>query len=160
MRIRFRFLPPVVGSYHFLQSPPCLQRVLPRVGDNVIRLITRESHECCVHLLQHKLQVLHSTFLVCVRRQELGINCSRRDFRRVLSGPLQHHLRLLDQTSEECLHLLRPLLEILLTASELLRASEAFHIDETRVFPKLELLRDCWLLALRLQVQILLPLEL
>ena len=38
-----------------LQSSPCLQRVLPRVGDKVVRLMTRESHECCVHLLQHKL---------------------------------------------------------------------------------------------------------
>ena len=47
-----------------LQSPPCLQRVLPRVGDNVIRLITRESHERCMHLLQHKLQVLYSSVLV------------------------------------------------------------------------------------------------
>ena len=44
-----------------LQSSPCLQRVLPRVGDNVICLITRESHDCCVHLLQHKLQVLNSS---------------------------------------------------------------------------------------------------
>ena len=34
-----------------LQSPPRLQRILSRVGDNVVRLITRESHECCVHLL-------------------------------------------------------------------------------------------------------------
>ena len=30
-----------------LYSPPCLQRVLPRVGDNVIRFTTRESLECC-----------------------------------------------------------------------------------------------------------------
>ena len=71
----------------FLQSPPCLQRILPRVGDNVIRFMTRESHECCVHLLQHKLQVLHSTILVRVCRQELEINRCRRDFRRLFSGP-------------------------------------------------------------------------
>ena len=50
------------------KSPPCLQRILPRVGDNVIRLITRESHECCVHLLQHELQVLHPSVLVRLRR--------------------------------------------------------------------------------------------
>ena len=41
----------------FLQPPPCLQWVLPRVGNNVIRLVTRESHKRCMHLLQHKLQV-------------------------------------------------------------------------------------------------------
>ena len=34
----------------FVQSSPCFQRVLPRVGDNVICLITRASHECCMHL--------------------------------------------------------------------------------------------------------------
>ena len=50
-----------------LQSPPRLQRILPRVGDKVVRLTTRESHECCVHPLQHKLQVLHSSVLVRVR---------------------------------------------------------------------------------------------
>ena len=43
VRGRFRFLPPVVGS-SFLQPPPCLQWVLPRVGNNVIRLVTGESH--------------------------------------------------------------------------------------------------------------------
>ena len=121
-----------------LQSPPCLQRILPRVGDNVVRLVTRESHECCVHLLQHKLQVMNSSVHIRFTRQELEINCCRRDFRRLFSGPLQHHLRLLDHTSEECTRLLRPLLEILLTASELLRASEAFHMDETcSIFPNL-----------------------
>ena len=88
-----------------------------------------------VSLLQHKVQVLHSSVLFRVRRQALEINCCRRDFRRLFSGPL-HHLRLVDHTSEECLRLLRPLLEILLTTSELLLTTEAFHIDETRsVFP-------------------------
>ena len=29
----------------------------PRVGDIVICLTTRESHECCVHLLQHELYI-------------------------------------------------------------------------------------------------------
>ena len=136
MRRRFRFLPPVVGSYR--QSPPRLQRIFPRVGDNVVRLITRERHECFVSLLQHNVQVLHSSVLVRVRRQALEINCCRRDFRRLFSGPLQHHLRLVDHTSEECLRLLRPLLEIFLTTSELLLMTEAFHIDETRsVFPNL-----------------------
>ena len=72
-----------------LQSPPRLQRILPRVGDNVVRIITRERHECCVHLLQ-KLRVVLSSGLVRVRRQELEINCCRRDVRRLFSGPLQH----------------------------------------------------------------------
>ena len=75
-----------------LQSPPCLQRLLPRHVDNVIRL----SHERCMHLLQHKLQVLHSSVLVRVRRQQLEINCCRRDFRRRSSCTLQHHLGLQD----------------------------------------------------------------
>ena len=64
-----------------LQSPPCLQRILPRVGDNVVGFITRESHERCVYLLQRKLQVLHSSVHIRVRRQELEMNCCRRDFR-------------------------------------------------------------------------------
>ena len=76
--------------------------------------------------------------LVRVRRKELEINRCRRDFRRLFSGPLQHHLRLLDHTSKECFRLLRTLLEILLTSSEFLRTSKTFHIDETRsVFPNL-----------------------
>ena len=89
-----------------LQSPPCLQRILARVRDNVVRLTSPESHECGVHLLQHKLQVLHSSVLVRIRRQQLEINRCFRDFRRLLSGPLQHHLRLLDHTSKEGLRLL------------------------------------------------------
>ena len=110
----------------FLQSSPCLQRILPRVGDNVVRLITRQSHERCMHLLHHKLQVLFS---------------SVHNFRRLLSCPLQHHLRLLDHTSEERLRLLRPLSEILLSARELLRTTKTFHINETRsVLPNLRLI--------------------
>ena len=34
----------------FLQFSPSLPRVLPRVGDNVIRFKTRKSHERCMHL--------------------------------------------------------------------------------------------------------------
>ena len=123
-----------------LQSPPCLHWILPRVGDNVIRSITRESHECCVHLQQHKLQGLYFSVLVLVRRLELESNRCRRDFRRLLSvsGPLQHHLRLLDHISQECLRFLGPLLEILLTSSEFLRTSKTFHVNETRsILPNL-----------------------
>ena len=47
-----------------LQSPPCLQWILPRAGDNVIRFITRESHERCMHLLQHGLQVRNTSLHV------------------------------------------------------------------------------------------------
>ena len=54
-----------------LQSPPCLQRILPRVGDNVIRFITRESRGGSMHLLQNELQVLNSSFLVRICQQEL-----------------------------------------------------------------------------------------
>ena len=74
----------------------------------------------------------------------VDINRCRHDFRRLLSGPLQNHIRLLDHTSEECLRLLRPLLEILLTSSEFLRTSKTFHINETRsILPNLGLSRDC-----------------
>ena len=124
-----------------LQSLPCLQRILPRVGDNVIRLLTCESPDCCVHLLQHKLEILHSSVHILVRRQELEIDCCRRDFRQLFSCPLQHHLGLLDHTNEECLRLRRPLLELLLTTSELLQTPATFHIDETRsIFPHLSCL--------------------
>ena len=83
-----------------------------------------------MHLLQHKHQV--------IRRQELETDCCRRDFRRLISRPLQRHLRLLDHTSEECLRLRRPLLKILLAAREFLRTTKAFHIDGTRsVLPNL-----------------------
>ena len=60
----------------------------------------------------------------------MSVTCSAAHF--------QHHLGLLDPTSEECLRLLRPLLEILLSASEVLRTTEVFHNDETRsVIPNL-----------------------
>ena len=89
-----------------------------------------------MHLLQHKLQVLHSSVHIRIRRQELD-GC-RRDFNRLFSCPRQHHLRLLDHTCEECLRLLRPLLKIPLFAREVLRTTKAFHTDETRsVFPNL-----------------------
>ena len=80
--------PSVVGSYRFLQSPPCLQQILPRVGDNVIRLITRESHECCVHLLQPRFGTPLSSFVyvgknsrslsICLRRKRRGSTLTRR----------------------------------------------------------------------------------
>ena len=81
---------------------------------------------------------MNSSVLVRIRRQELEINRRRRDFRRLLTGPLQHHFRLLDHSSEECLSLLRPLLKILFFAREFLRTTEALHINETRsVIPNL-----------------------
>ena len=121
----------------FLQPPPCLQWVLPRVGNNVIRLVTRERHKGCMHLLQHKLQVLYSSLLVRRRRQKFTVDEFCRDFRRLFSSPLQHHLGL-DHSSEECLRLLRPLLGILFLAREFLRTTKAIHINETRsVFPNL-----------------------
>ena len=107
MHRKFLFLPPVVGSYRF-----CSLRQAYNGATMSFASVIRESHECCVHLLQHKLQDSHSSVLVRIRRQELEINRRRRDFRRLLSGPLQHHLRLLNHTSEESLRLLRPLLEV------------------------------------------------
>ena len=99
---------------------------------------TRESHERCVHLLQHKLQVLYSSLLVRRSRQKFTVHEFCRDFRRLFSSPLQHHLGLLDHSSEECLFLLRPLLEILFLAIEFVRTTKAIPINETRsVFPNL-----------------------
>ena len=90
----------------FLQSSPCLpQRVHPRVGDSVICLITREGHECCAHLLQHELQVLYSSLLIRRSRHEFHIDELLRDFRRLFSRSLQHHLGLLGHASKERLHL-------------------------------------------------------
>ena len=43
-----------------LPSSACLQRVLPRVCDNIISLITCERHECWEHLLQQVIQIVHS----------------------------------------------------------------------------------------------------
>ena len=120
-----------------LQSSPCLQRVLPRVGDNVVRFTTRESHECCRHPLQHKLQVLNSSFRVRHSRQEFQLNMLHRDFRRLSCGPLQHDLRVLDHTPKERLRLPRPLLRILLFDRDLSRQPDWECLSE------LDLSRDC-----------------
>ena len=85
-----------------------------------------------MHLLQHKLQLLHTALRVRVRRQELEIDCITRNLRSLLCGPLEYHLRLLDTSREEGLRLLGPLLEILLFAEGCFRTTETFHIDETR----------------------------
>ena len=62
----------------------------------------------------------------------------------LFGGPLQHHLILLDHTSEECLRLLRPLLDIVLTTSELLRDDRGLsHRLDSESLSKLELSRDC-----------------
>ena len=58
--------------------------VLPRVVDHVICFATREVHKDCVLLLQDELQVLHSSVLVRVRRQELKIDRCLCDFRRLV----------------------------------------------------------------------------
>ena len=64
-----------------LQPPSCLQWVLPRLGNIVIRLIIRVSHERCMHLLQDKLQVLYSSLLFRGRWQGFAIDEFCRDFR-------------------------------------------------------------------------------
>ena len=89
--------------------------------------------------------------LIRVRRQELEINRCRRDFRRLFRA----HSNIISDS------LIAPLLEILFTASELLRTPETFHIDETRsILPNLSCreIVDCSHFIG--QVQILLPLEL
>ena len=61
---------------------------------------------------------------------EISVVCSE--------AKLQHHFGRLDHSSEECLSLLRPLLEILFLAREFLRTSHVIRIDETRsIFPSL-----------------------
>ena len=67
VRRRFPFLPPIVGSYR-LCSRRHASNGFFRVGDNVNRFITRQSHERCMHLLQHELQVLQSSVRIRVRR--------------------------------------------------------------------------------------------
>ena len=85
VRSHFCFPPLVVGVVSFLQSSPCLQRFLPRVGDTVVRLTNRECHECRVHLLQHELQITHSSLHVRRNRQEFLIDELVRDFRYLFS---------------------------------------------------------------------------
>ena len=66
VRSQFRCLPPVVGSHRFCSLRHASNGYLPRVGDNVISLVTRESYERCMHLLQHELQVLHSVVVISI----------------------------------------------------------------------------------------------
>ena len=68
-----------------LHLPPM---VLPRNGNNVVRLVTRESYQRCFHLLQHKLQILYSSFLVRHDRQKFPIDELCRDFPRLFTCPL------------------------------------------------------------------------
>ena len=72
----------------FSTGSPCLQRVLPRVVDIEICVKTRESHECCVHLLQQELQMKHTWLHVRCSQQEFKIDEFCRDFRRPPSRPL------------------------------------------------------------------------
>ena len=62
VRRRFLFLPHcrIVSLLH---SSPRLQGFFRRVGNIVVRLVTREVRKHCVHLLQNELQVLYSSFL-------------------------------------------------------------------------------------------------
>ena len=102
-----------------LQSPPCLQWILSRVGMSAVCICPR-SHPSA----RTRDQLLSSWFPLAVQ------------------WPLQHRLGLLDRFSEECLRLLRPLLEILLTSSEFLRTTKTFHTNETRgILP--DLIVDC-----------------
>ena len=78
----------------------------------------------------------------------------RRDFRDVLSWPLQQHLGLLNHSSTESVCLLRTPLKILLLTSEFLRPAKDFHIDETReCLSNVELSPDSWWHALLLSIE-------
>ena len=98
-----------------------------------------------MHLLQHKLQILHPSLLIRLRRQQFTVDEFCRDFRRLFSSQLQHHLGLLDHCSEECPRLLRPLLDILFFAREFLRTTQAIHLE---CLSELELQQGCRLPAL------------
>ena len=89
MRRRFLFLPPVVRLYLFCS--------LRHASNGFFRELATMSFICC-----------STTFRFC----SATIDEFCRDFRRLFSSPLQHHLGLLDHSSEECLRLLRPLLNI------------------------------------------------
>ena len=80
VRNKFRFLPPVVGPKRFCSRLRQASEVLPRVGDNVVGLTAHEGHESYVHLLQHKLQVKHTSLNVRRCRRELQLNVLWRDF--------------------------------------------------------------------------------
>ena len=124
MRRRFRFLPSVVGPFHFCSLRHASNGFFRELATmSFASSLVRAMSAVCICCSTNS-RFLHSSVLVRVCRQELEINCCRHDFRLLFSGPLQHHLRLLDHTSEECLRLLRPLLEILLSASEHLRTIE------------------------------------
>ena len=56
-----RFLSPLVGSNRLCSLRQASKQVLPRAGENVNGLTARESHICCVHLLQRKLQLQHTS---------------------------------------------------------------------------------------------------
>ena len=69
-------------------SPSCrrvVSAVFPRVGDNVMSLINRESLECCVHLLQRELLVMCSALPARSSRREFQIYELLRDFRDLFS---------------------------------------------------------------------------
>ena len=48
-----------------MESSPHLQWVLPRVGNNVVRLLTRESHKRRMHLLQNDVWCVLCDVCVC-----------------------------------------------------------------------------------------------
>ena len=115
------------------QSPPCLQRILPRVGDNVIRLITRESHECCVH---SRFCTPLSSFVSVGKNSRsialvvISVGCSAAHSN-IISDSLISPAKNASVFFDHCC-------KSSFTFSKLLRTTNAFHIDETRsVFPNL-----------------------
>ena len=99
---------------------------------NFVRYITCDRRQRSMHLLQHKLQVLHCALHARVCRQELEIDCVTSCLRSLLCSPLVYHLGLLDHSREEGLRLLGPLLKILLFAGEFFPTTQALHVEEVR----------------------------
>ena len=144
VRRKFLFLPPVVGSERFCSLRHASNGFFHDLatvsfGSQLVRAM---SAVCICCNTNSRFCTPQPTFV------SLGKNS--RSIALVVvetvlfSCPLEHHLRLLDHTSEERLRLLLPLLKILLSARKFLRTTKAFHTDETRSdFSELILSRDC-----------------
>ena len=111
VRRKFRFLPPFVGSYRFCCFRHASNGFVRELATmSFASQLARAMIAVCSRCNTNSRFCTLLSSLVSVGRQELEIDRCRRDFRWLLSGPLQHHLRLLDHTNKKCLRLLRPLL--------------------------------------------------
>ena len=99
----------------FLQSSPCLQRVLPQFGDSVVRLTL--------------VRAMSAVSICCKNSRSMAVLMISVDCSAVHSNIISDSLTTPDK---ERLRILRPLLKILLFAREFLRTTKASQVDETR----------------------------